>query len=78
MVGLARLELATSRLSSVRSNQLSYKPSPTDQPQVGPDIKAQSADPVILIKERRNMRATVLALPCFTKEMHQIATLERR
>ena len=26
MVGLARLELATSRLSSVRSNQLSYKP----------------------------------------------------
>ena len=26
MVGLARLELATSRLSSARSNQLSYKP----------------------------------------------------
>ena len=26
MVGLARLELATSRLSSVRSNQLSYRP----------------------------------------------------
>ncbi len=25
-VGLARLELATSRLSSVRSNQLSYRP----------------------------------------------------
>ena len=26
MVGLARLELATSRLSGVRSNRLSYKP----------------------------------------------------
>src|SRR5215813_12986515 len=28
LVGLGRLELPTSRLSSARSNQLSYKPSP--------------------------------------------------
>src|SRR5262245_24675960 len=28
MVGLGRLELPTSRLSSARSNQLSYKPEP--------------------------------------------------
>ena len=28
MVGLGRLELPTSRLSSARSNQLSYKPDP--------------------------------------------------
>ena len=28
MVGLGRLELPTSRLSSARSNQLSYKPRP--------------------------------------------------
>ena len=27
-MGLARLELATSRLSGVRSNQLSYRPQP--------------------------------------------------
>ena len=31
MVGLARVELATSSLSGMRSNQLSYKP--TDPPQ---------------------------------------------
>jgi len=29
MVGLRRLELPTSRLSGVRSNQLSYKPIPS-------------------------------------------------
>ncbi len=32
MVGLGRLELPTSRLSSARSNQLSYKPEPFAQP----------------------------------------------
>src|ERR1700688_2470833 len=35
LVGLGRLELPTSRLSSARSNQLSYKPGsrgPTDRP----------------------------------------------
>src|SRR6201996_2789619 len=31
MVGLGRLELPTSRLSSARSNQLSYKPAPRVQ-----------------------------------------------
>ena len=33
MVGLGRLELPTSRLSSARSNQLSYKPKPIAGPQ---------------------------------------------
>ena len=37
MVGLGRLELPTSRLSSARSNQLSYKPkSRPSQPKLGP------------------------------------------
>ena len=36
MVGLGRLELPTSRLSSARSNQLSYKPGPESQlPAIG-------------------------------------------
>ncbi len=33
MVGLGRLELPTSRLSSARSNQLSYKPGSDDRPE---------------------------------------------
>ncbi len=32
LVGLGRLELPTSRLSSARSNQLSYKPKPIARP----------------------------------------------
>jgi hypothetical protein len=38
LVGLGRLELPTSRLSSARSNQLSYKPEhgPTDRPPMHP------------------------------------------
>ena len=35
MVGLGRLELPTSRLSSARSNQLSYKPEPRMRPCFG-------------------------------------------
>jgi hypothetical protein len=31
LVGLGRLELPTSRLSSARSNQLSYKPMPENE-----------------------------------------------
>ena len=34
MVGLGRLELPTSRLSGVRSNHLSYRPEPRDEPLV--------------------------------------------
>jgi hypothetical protein len=34
MVGLGRLELPTSRLSSARSNQLSYRPKMLDQVRV--------------------------------------------
>jgi hypothetical protein len=33
LVGLGRLELPTSRLSSARSNQLSYKPGSDDRPE---------------------------------------------
>ena len=32
-MGLGRLELPTSRLSSARSNQLSYKPAPDQSPE---------------------------------------------
>jgi hypothetical protein len=45
LVGLGRLELPTSRLSSARSNQLSYKPGsrgPTDRP---PGIRMRILDP---------------------------------
>jgi hypothetical protein len=38
MVGLGRLELPTSRLSSARSNQLSYKP----------DEASSSHDPLVM------------------------------
>ena len=38
VVGLGRLELPTSRLSSARSNQLSYKPAP------GTAISSQQSD----------------------------------
>ncbi len=37
LVGLARFELATSRLSSARSNQLSYKP-------LGPEVRKQKSE----------------------------------
>jgi hypothetical protein len=35
LVGLGRFELPTSRLSSARSNQLSYRPEPQNQPDLG-------------------------------------------
>ena len=44
MVGLGRLELPTSRLSSARSNQLSYKPN--DRPRSSPNgMRAARARP---------------------------------
>src|SRR6202165_214873 len=47
LVGLGRLELPTSRLSSARSNQLSYKPEhgPTDRPPTPIGAKAARARP---------------------------------
>ena len=38
LVGLARVELATSRLSGVRSNQLSYRPRPGAAPTTFPGV----------------------------------------
>ena len=43
MVGLNRLELSTSRLSGVRSNQLSYRPMTTD----GGDEENRTPDPLL-------------------------------
>ena len=56
MVGLGRLELPTSRLSSARSNQLSYKP-PTRgaqyaRNQTTPDA-SHSAKPLARVRPRR-------------------------
>ena len=42
MVGLDRLELSTPRLSSVCSNQLSYRPSETCREEGRPDSKEPS------------------------------------
>jgi hypothetical protein len=49
MVGLGRLELPTSRLSSARSNQLSYKPDP-------PHIPAGSRNLGGLVREERETK----------------------
>ena len=43
MVGLSRLELLTSRLSGVRSNQLSYRPIMID----GGDEENRTPDPLL-------------------------------
>ena len=43
LVGLGRLELPTSRLSSARSNQLSYKPGSEDRGQTTEDREAYPA-----------------------------------
>ena len=43
MVGLSRLELLTSRLSGVRSNQLSYRPITID----GGDEENRTPDPLL-------------------------------
>ena len=53
MVGLGRLELPTSRLSSARSNQLSYKPEPWTREQCSPG-------PVTgLVREERETKTAV-------------------
>src|SRR5664279_4475221 len=43
VVGLGRLELPTSRLSSARSNQLSYKPSTANSLRKGWDMLARTS-----------------------------------
>jgi hypothetical protein len=65
LVGLGRLELPTSRLSSARSNQLSYKPEhgPTDRP---PCTTAQHAPTDAkrhgLVREEREKKTAVSRL----------------
>ena len=56
MVGPARLELATSRLSSVRSNQLSYEPSKSHS-------HTESTGNLYPTQERRDMRASSANAP---------------
>ena len=63
MVGPARLELATSRLSSVRSNQLSYEPL----------LKA-----IAIQKYRELVSYAGKKRYAGGSAMHQIASLERR
>jgi hypothetical protein len=73
MVGLGRLELPTSRLSSARSNQLSYKPEPQLGHRIGKtnattsgqglsasashDRKTVSQQPHGLVREERETKA---------------------
>ena len=56
MVGLGRLELPTSRLSSARSNQLSYKPEP-DHRRFGGTEGRQSGQTRPGKKEKRRRRS---------------------
>ena len=55
MVGLGRLELPTSRLSSARSNQLSYKPK--DFPGFNRDPERPRPNPGLIRKERETRTA---------------------
>ena len=52
LVGLGRLELPTSRLSSARSNQLSYKPGSEDRGQTTEDREAYPAAPLSSVVRR--------------------------
>jgi hypothetical protein len=66
LVGLGRFELPTSRLSSARSNQLSYKPEPEVSDQQ-PAIRNTShliaeyrlLTPGLLVREEREMKTAV-------------------
>ena len=61
MVGLGRLELPTSRLSSARSNQLSYRPLTTDQKHLQvPPAKPEdrSVGPTIITKQKLGADST--------------------
>jgi hypothetical protein len=62
MVGLGRLELPTSRLSSARSNQLSYKPELMTPP--GADSKVAKARAGLSGKKekRRRRRSRMIGL----------------
>src|SRR6266581_7402528 len=61
LVGLGRLELPTSRLSSARSNQLSYKPLTLSLKRIGSCLRATSkaagcvaqAQPLARVRPRR-------------------------
>ena len=58
VVGLGRLELPTSRLSSARSNQLSYKPLTTEGPRSRASANSRrmhrtSAKPLARVRPRR-------------------------
>src|SRR6266567_2375173 len=61
LVGLGRLELPTSRLSSARSNQLSYKPLTLSLKRIGTCLRATSkaagcvaqAQPLARVRPRR-------------------------
>ena len=62
MVGLSRFELLTPRLSSVCSNQLSYRPSRMPSPEAAPPpVK----EPVIPVLSKLDRRACQLRrIPC--------------
>ena len=60
-MGLGRLELPTSRLSSARSNQLSYRPLTTDQKHLQvPPAKPEdrSVGPTIITKQKLGADST--------------------
>ena len=71
MVGLGRLELPTSRLSSARSNQLSYKPATTgweDGKNLGSSRPSQQ-DPIVRREEKETKTAASRKMPSDKKAM---------
>jgi hypothetical protein len=65
-VGLGRLELPTSRLSGVRSGQLSYRPS-AERSAVSdePAIRTAGGGPVVALRKEVIQPQVLLQLPCY-------------
>jgi hypothetical protein len=86
MVGLGRLELPTSRLSSARSNQLSYKPEPDrSQPQAASarlcfeqQSPSQATKPVASNKARRKQQSPSQATKPVASNKARGLSLEER
>src|SRR5512138_967084 len=76
MVGLSRFELLTPRLSSVCSNQLSYRPSSSTSPLVSPHCQRTGTAPILSKLDRRACDKYVRRTPCQIDLRLAFATLD--